>query len=214
MLAGSCKIVSKSTTISCKAGELFFIPKNLSYESYWYGEDIVEFISLGFLGLGTDDDMNYELQVIPCDSSLRDKVLAISMADQRPSCKILSAFYDVMSEVLPLLRYSAGRDEYIVETAQRYICDNIGCGIPDIAKACRISEPYLYVIFKRRMNITPNDFKQQILVKKGMELLMTTDKTVEEISTDLGFSSASYFRKVMKKHTGTTPREIRREGVV
>jgi len=40
--------------------------------------------------------------------------------------------------------------------------------------------------------------------------LLTTNKTVEEIASLINFSSASYFRKVLKKHTGSTPSEIRK----
>jgi transcriptional regulator GlxA family with amidase domain len=44
----------------------------------------------------------------------------------------------------------------------------------------------------------------------GVELLLTTNKKIEEISEMTGFSSGSYFRKVLKKHLGYTPREIRK----
>ena len=44
----------------------------------------------------------------------------------------------------------------------------------------------------------------------GIDLLVTTDKKIEEIADMLNFSSGSYFRKVLKKHTGCTPREIRK----
>jgi len=75
---------------------------------------------------------------------------------------------------------------------------------------CMISEPYLYTLFKKVTHITPNDYKQKILCEMGIELLLTTDKKIEEITTILKFSSSSYFRKVLKKHTGLTPREIKK----
>ena len=42
------------------------------------------------------------------------------------------------------------------------------------------------------------------------ELVETTGLSVEEISNELQFSSSSYFRKILKKHLGKTPSEIRR----
>lgn len=210
MVKGNCKIVSCKNAISCNVGDLFFIPKNLRYQSYWYPDEAVEFISLGFFGLGTSDDLNYELQVIPGSDALKEMVTSISTESRSPSCETLAFFYSVMSEVIPLLKRSVSRDEYTVEIAEKYIRENSDCSVSDIAKACHISEPYLYVIFKRHMNITPNDLRCQILCKKGVELLQTTDKTVEEISGMLGFSSASYFRRVMKKHMGLTPRDVRK----
>ena len=70
----------------------------------------------------------------------------------------------------------------------------------------------MYSLFKKRVGTTPNDFRQRVLCDMGIELLLTTDKKVEEISDMLSFSSGSYFRKVLKKQTGATPREIRKSG--
>ncbi len=55
----------------------------------------------------------------------------------------------------------------------------------------------------------PNEYRQRRLCECGIELLISTDKNLEEIATLLDFSSGSYFRRVLKKHTGKTPREIR-----
>ena len=41
-------------------------------------------------------------------------------------------------------------------------------------------------------------------------LLTTTDASVQEISDRLGFSSGSYFRKVLRSYTGKTPGQIRK----
>ena len=53
--------------------------------------------------------------------------------------------------------------------------------------------------------------KQEILCEKAVQLLTTTDLSVEEISNRLLFSSSSYFRKIFKKYTGKTPRQIRKD---
>ena len=50
----------------------------------------------------------------------------------------------------------------------------------------------------------------QIIIEKATILLVTTDMPVEEISRQLQFSSCSYFRKIFKKHTNMTPREMRK----
>ena len=210
MIKGKCRIVSKYAEISCGEGDVFFIPKNLSYESYWYGDDEIEFLSFGFLGLGTDDDLNYGLQVLPKNASLCERVCAVSADKQSPTCRTLSRFYEVMGEILPILEKSDAGDEYTVKRAERYIKDNSNCSVADIAAACNVSPSYLYLIFNRHLKITPNAFRCQILAKKGIELLQTTDKTVEDISGILGFSSAAYFRRVLKKYTGMTPREVRK----
>ncbi|MBE6762725.1 MAG: AraC family transcriptional regulator, partial [Ruminococcaceae bacterium] len=58
---------------------------------------------------------------------------------------------------------------------------------------------------------TPNQFRNEILCEKAISLLTTTNKSVQEISDTLNFSSTSYFRKILKAHTGKTPLEIRKK---
>lgn len=81
----------------------------------------------------------------------------------------------------------------------------------DVATHCKISESGLYPIFQKVFQKTPLEMKQEILCEKAVQLLTTTDLSVEEISNRLLFSSSSYFRKILRKYTGKTPREIRKE---
>ena len=116
-----------------------------------------------------------------------------------------------MSEVIPKLKYeSESNGEFLVEEIKKCIRENLDCSMCEIAKKSGMSEPYMYSLFKKCADITPNDYKQKILCEKGIELLLTTNKKVEEISEIMGFSSSSYFRKVLMKHTGKTPREIKK----
>ena len=59
--------------------------------------------------------------------------------------------------------------------------------------------------------MTPHALRQKILVEKAVELLTTTDIPIEEVSDRLGFSSSSYFRKILFAQTGKTPSAIRKE---
>jgi AraC-like DNA-binding protein len=80
-----------------------------------------------------------------------------------------------------------------------------------VAAYCHVSTSGLYSIFKKQLGKTPNELHAEILCEKAVSLLSTTDKSVQEISDTLGFSSTSYFRKILKKHTGKAPLEIRKE---
>jgi AraC-like DNA-binding protein len=99
----------------------------------------------------------------------------------------------------------------VIEKAIDCINNNPGFKISEIAKYCNISEPGIYSIFKRCLNKTPNEIKNKILCEKAVSLLITTNKSVQEISDTLNFSSTSYFRKILKEHTGKRPLEIRKE---
>ncbi|MFT5821948.1 MAG: AraC-like DNA-binding protein [Crocinitomix sp.] len=49
---------------------------------------------------------------------------------------------------------------------------------------------------------------QKRLIESKKEIAFT-DRNIQEISNDLGFSDAAYFNRVFKKNTGQTPREFR-----
>ena len=52
--------------------------------------------------------------------------------------------------------------------------------------------------------------KHRIQIELATSLLEATDLSVEEISDRLGFSSPAYFRAVLRKNGGKSPRDIRR----
>lgn len=211
MLKGDSRIVSKNKTITVNEGDVFYIPKGLPYQSYWYGQSEIRFLSYGFSELEACEKMDFDLQVIPCPEALKAQVMNIPTDGPFLKCKTLSIFYDVLSDLIPYMQRSPlSKKDEILENAKNYILSNPDCGMSEVASACYISEPYLYAIFKEKANDTPNDFRLKVLCQKGMEYLTTTDKTVEEISSLIGLSSASHFRKILKKYVGASPREIRK----
>ena len=59
MLKGRAEIVSKHRTIKINEGDIFFIPINLPYESYWYGDNEIEFLSFGFSKIEVKEKLNF-----------------------------------------------------------------------------------------------------------------------------------------------------------
>lgn len=212
MLKGSAVIKTKSSALEIKEGDIFFIPKNLLYHSYWYGDenDEIEFLSLSAQNLPLKENLHFTLQKLDCTSHAKD-LLNRFFDDLTVNCKTVGLFYSFLGEVVPNMQRDPTHHELILEKALHYIYSNPSAQAADIAESCNISEPTLYNIFKKSLNKTPNDVKQQVLCEKAVALLTTTSLSVEEISTELQFSSSSYFRKILKKHTNKTPSTIRKE---
>lgn len=212
MLKGRAEIVSKHSTIKINEGDVFFIPVNLPYQSYWYGDDEIEFLSYGFSNIEAKEKLNFNLQVIDCDKELKNQILKIPTEGSSLSCETLSLFYGALSKIIPYLKQSqpVSRKDEIIYNAKRYISADTDCSVADIARKCNISEPYLYLLFRENVGCTPNDYRLKAKCKKGVEYLLTTDKTVEEISALIGLSSASHFRRILKSHMGVTPKEVRK----
>lgn len=210
MLRGEGEIVSEQKTLRLKEGDVFIIPKGLAYQSYWRGEQI-QFYSYGFHSLYSDEPLHFRLQTLPCDAPTKAAIAAIFGSNGAVDCRSLAQFYDAMAKVLPLLEQDRSNEQQMVEKIKAAIRKNPHHSLEEIATVCSISEPYIYALFKKHTDTTPNNFRQQVLCQAAVDLLQTTNQPIEQISSKLNFSSSSYFRKVLKKHTGQTPREIRKK---
>ena len=211
MRKGHCRIVSEEGTIEVKQGEVFYVPKNLRYQSYWYGEDSICFDSFGFQFFPNPEEKVYPLQVIastPTDLQLADRV----KGHEENSGSAIFAFFRLLEALLPKMACSDTRNKTLLK-AERYLYNDPFAQVADIAKACGISPSGLYAAFKRSGDMTPNGLRQKVLVDKAVQMLMETDTPVEEISSRLRFSSTAYFRKILKKYTGMTPSQIRKKSL-
>ena len=65
----------------------------------------------------------------------------------------------------------------------------------------------LYKKVKSLTNQSINDFIQTIRLKRAVQLLMQTNKTVSEIAYEVGFNYPEYFTKCFKKQFGVIPSE-------
>lgn len=73
-----------------------------------------------------------------------------------------------------------------------------------------LSKSTLCERFKRTMNCSIMEYLFRVRISKAREFLVTTEKSMEEISELCGFSSANYFGLVFKKATGLSPLHYRR----
>ena len=214
LLRGSAKIRTENDTLSLRCGDVFYIPRGLKYHSFWHGDPEIEFLSFGFAAMPAGDRKRYTLQTLPEEAGLPEMLKKIPTRGKDVDSHTLSLFYAALSRAAEHLRCEPARAGHaLADAAARYLRQNPHASMPEAAEACGVSQPHLYATFREVTGMTPNDYRQSVLCQKAIDLLTTTDKTVEEISILLNFSSAAYFRKVLRKHTGMTPKQIRRKSV-
>ncbi len=209
LVHGTAEIIAKNEKIEVKPGEVFYIPKGLKYVSHWYVDQDSknEFYSFGFDFAPTTKI--FALQKINC--SEKAKQLFQELCQEVPMTdKGIGKLYNFFGEVMDGMKLSeTSSANKIIEQATEYMTEHPNFKISEVATHCNISTSGIYYLFKKHLNKTPNDIRNKILCKKAVLLLTTTDKSVQEISDSLGFSSTSYFRKILKAYTNQTPREVR-----
>ena len=208
MRQGNARFVHRDQTAYLPQGQFLYIPKGEPYQSYWQSDDQILFDSIGFQWFPEEETGAYGLQMIPGDESTRLLADAIA-ADRRITSKSLCNFFALLSRIIPQMTQNSMEGDAF-QRVQHYLYRHPQAHMDAVAASCNMSQSGLYSIFARCGWGTPNDLRQRIRVEKAVELLQTTDRSVESISDSLGFSSPSYFRKIVKKHTGKTPTALRK----
>ncbi len=92
---------------------------------------------------------------------------------------------------------------YIEENYSQHI------GLQEIADHVHFSPPYFSKIFKNEMNMTFTQYLTTVRIEESKKLL--EDKTIplSDIPTMVGFEEQSYFSKVFRISTGTSPGRFR-----
>ena len=210
MISGKYKIVTDSDTVEISKGDIFYIPNKCKYRSYWYGNPNIKFISLGFLYLPNFDNKSYSVQLIPHNEKAVELFYALSDCT-RLSAVHIGLFYTLAGILIPLMSAkTVCRTKEIVEQTKNNLSEHPFAKTSDLAKNCAVSEAALYFAFQKSSDITPNQMRNQILLEKAKDILITTDMSVENISDYLQFSSPSYFRKKFKRYFNMTPKEMRK----
>ena len=100
-----------------------------------------------------------------------------------------------------------------METAVAYIRENLHreLSVQEICRGTGLAKTMLYDLFHKRFGCTVSGYINNRRVERSMELLKNTDLSIEEISQNTGFSSASYYSKTFKKYVKLSPLQYRKQ---
>ncbi len=107
-------------------------------------------------------------------------------------------------------------DDELLERYHRivkYIYNNYNnkISLQDIADKEFLSSHYLSHQIKTNVGISFKDYVNMVRVDESVKLLLDTDKTLSEISDEVGFSHIRYFNKHFKLHYKLTPKQYRKK---
>ena len=86
---------------------------------------------------------------------------------------------------------------------------NTNLKIEDLGDEVGLSRVQLYRKVKALTGMTPVEILRETRLKRAMQLLKTTDKTVSEIANEVGFATPGYFSSCFKKQYDKYPTDVR-----
>lgn len=216
MRRGHARLVGETRTIEVGVGDLFYIPAGCRYQSYWAGEPEIYFDSLAFPAfLHGEGAGGYPLQKIPFTPALRQRYAALADRELTVNYETLGLFFLFLDAVLPHMeRRESSRARVVVDRALSYMETVERLSVPALARHCRVSESGLYAAFRAELGHAPLAAWNEKQAARAAFLLRTTDLPIETIAGRLGYCSAAYFRTVIRRQTGKTPRQLRREKTI
>jgi transcriptional regulator GlxA family with amidase domain len=70
------------------------------------------------------------------------------------------------------------------------------------------------MIFKEEMGENLSNYLNRLRVEKAAAMLVTTNVSISEITSECGFEDQSWFSKIFKNITGLTPGKYRERGII
>lgn len=120
---------------------------------------------------------------------------------------------DFRSQVIHADNTNNQYHQSIIAQVRKYIEDNAEKEITldIIARQVHLSPFYLCRLFKSQTGMNIISYLNILRIKKSMELLESTDLSIDMIAERVGYNDASYYCRMFKRHLGHTPDKWRKK---
>ena len=137
-----------------------------------------------------------------------------SANDQYLLQSILLEFFYILAKDIEIEKNDEKTKESLyVEQAIKYIRNNYSkpIKVADIAAYTCVNRSYLYKMFEKSLQMSPQEFLSRFRISRAKEMLTVTELSIEEIAASCGYSDALVFSKAFKKQMGVPPSVHRKE---
>jgi signal transduction histidine kinase/ligand-binding sensor domain-containing protein/CheY-like chemotaxis protein/AraC-like DNA-binding protein len=103
-----------------------------------------------------------------------------------------------------------------LKTATELIVENLDepdFSVEKLSSLMAMSRPVLFRRFKAITGESPQQYINQVRLRKAVELLQGRQHNINEVAFECGFSDPKYFSTTFKKHFGKSPREYQQENM-
>ena len=161
-----------------------------------------------------NQDMGYKMGADsflpkPFDSKLLYKIIRSQLKNRY---EIKRQYAESLFTSLSENQTFSAADEQFVLKLNRFIRENIAVtdlGVDMIVDYMHCSRTTLFNKMNNMLGATTNKYIRRIRIEMAKDLLEKTDKTMNEIAGETGFSESQYFSTVFKQETGVKPSQYR-----
>ncbi|MGP4039461.1 AraC family transcriptional regulator [Gracilibacillus sp. D59] len=127
--------------------------------------------------------------------------------------------YSFLMECLQYLEYEQRQEEQLpvaIAKAVSFIEKNYAedISLNDIVAISGLSKYHFTRLFSTSVNETPIQYLTKVRIQHALDLLQNSEKSIEEIAKEVGYTSSNYFSKVFKHLLNETPSAYRKNKFV
>lgn len=213
-----------------RENNLIIINPHIEHTEYSTEDSPLEYVVISIEGMTFEFDKQYAGQnyaLYNCDNIKDNVSFLLKMLLDEAENEIRD--YDVVCQDLAeiLLVYLMRRQNLHLHesldtkmskecgAAKRYIDSNYmeNITLDLLADLTHMNKFYLVHSFTKYTGLSPINYLTQRRIQVATELLSSTDFSIAQIATSVGFSSQSYFSQVFRKALGMTPVQYRKKQI-
>lgn len=230
IIDGEGSYTVNNTTYKLKKNQGFLICPNILTYYEADKDNPWSYMWIGFNGVKAETYLNYanlnEENLIfeySEDDALKDyisEILKLKERDYSTELKIEGLLYFFMAKLAEARKNTFDQKSYksaelYLEKSVEFIENNYSNNIKinDIASYIGINRSYLTHIFKKNINMSPQEFLVNYKIDKACTLLRNTDLSIKAVAKSVGYSDPLTFSKIFKKINGDNPRGYREKNL-
>jgi len=103
--------------------------------------------------------------------------------------------------------------EFVYSVVSSYVLQNMHkkLSIEDVTKNIPYCLDYANKLFKKSSGMTISEYINKVKLDTAKKMLEENELSINDISNSLGFTSQHYFSRFIKKQTGLTPSELKKQ---
>lgn len=153
----------------------------------------------------------YEKGGMTYQLNIRSDYLPVIMSIEDPE-RLRLWFTDKIAEACRNIQSKRSeKSGSVIEEAMRYIRENYNrdISLDEVSREVNISPYYFSKLFKDSTEQNFIEYLTNLRMDKAKELLLTTDSSMKEICSMVGYADPNYFSRTFKKNIGVTPTEYK-----
>lgn len=200
----------KNAVLSCRSAEAFAIANEIISEAKTYPDFELTILNIGIslsncvnMVKNTNSGISFSFNTFIADiGEIETKELILEYIEKaiKTLCTMIEG-------------NKMNKHEILVKNVISYIEEHFSdtnLSINVLAEKMEMSPIYFGKLFRKSASKSVADFINEVRLKKAKEELVNTNKSLNEIVKDIGYTNTSYFCTLFKKRNGVTPNEYRK----